>query len=755
MRLLWLLLTALLLTPVAVQAQARRHIVVILDTSKSMIKNDQKRLATLSTAMLFDLARPDLASGDTFEVIPFQSGGQQWTDSSEPCEDRAGAVIPAIRGSSSAAAGADLADKLRRAPYDANWTYFYPPLCTAVKRLEGREGQKVIVVVTDGKSDRSDLDQSLIRQKLVPKMLDQSIQLQVLAFGRAEGAAASAFFQPIVNSGGASLGQVFEDLSGDLLLENMIEIFGRCCAYTSEIVRGNRLQLRGRVIPENAAVVAFWKTAGAKPGFEFPSEPKPGLANELRTASEAGASYAVRWLTAPIPEAPVEIQLASPNAIVAILRPPEIELEWTDLSPFETLATQNDLCREVAVKLRGGSGEEPPDDIAVSFRVHGPDRDSGRNYVSDWEAASGGALNADRDARIYRVCPVFKDTFPEGSDFYLGRLEARAMRGEVVLETLTGVEGMAATVRPLLRIRSTPSKAGADRQSLGRSEVGCANFSLVLEPWERFEARAGRGEPFRLTAALDPKLDLGSGPLAGASVRLDGRPVRFKEPGRALWEAQLDADLIARLKRAANADAPEFPLKVCVETGRPTEGGTAGVELHFSLAEPPYRDMPLGALSDPFTIELEVAAPDFWQRYWSLLTLLLLLLLLALLAWYTRYRLTLPPDFRMAPAGAPGGPFLPQPLGEAPLFRKLAGLDSELPFETPGSPAPLGWVRPLGRDLYAFRPPQGAHGLQQEDGGGWKDAPTDGETYTIEARRSYRYQGPGGEMRTFRAEFEQ
>ena len=500
MRFAWLLLAALLL-PAAAQAQARRHIVVILDTSKSMGAegrgNDPKRLATLSTAMLFDLARPDLASGDTFEVIPFQSGGQRWTDASEPCEERAGEVIPAIRGASGAAAGADLADKLRRTPYDANWTYFYPPLCAAVNRLQGREGQKVIVVVTDGQSDRSDEDQRLILQKLVPKMLDQAVQLQVLAFGRAEGAAASAFFQPIVNPGGQSLGQVFEDLSGELLLENMIEIFGRCCAYTSEIVRGNRLQLRGRVIPENAAVVAFWKTAGARPGFEFPSEPKPGLANELRTATEVGASYAVRWLTAPIPEAPVEIQLASPNAIIAILRPPEIDLSWTDRTPFETLATQNDLCREIAVKLRGGSGMEPPDDITVSFRVHGPDRDSGRNYVGDWEAAAGGALNADRDARVFRVCPIFKDTFPEGSDFYMGRLEARAMRGEVVLSTLTGVEGMAATVRPLLRIappRPRPgpiARAWGVRRSVARISRCCWNHGNALRRGRLAASRFG------------------------------------------------------------------------------------------------------------------------------------------------------------------------------------------------------------------------------------------------------------------------
>ena len=145
--------------------------------------------------------------------------------------------------------------------------------------------------------------------------------------------------------------------------------------------------------------------------------------------------------------------------------------------------------------------------------------------------------------------------------------------------------------------------------------------------------------------------------------------------------------------------------------------GAAGVELHFSLAEPPYRDMPLGALSDPFTIEVEVAAPDFLQRYLSLLTLLGLLLLLLALAWYTRFRLTLPRDFRLATAGGPSGPFTAHPLGEPPLFRKLAGLDSERPVEAPGSPEPLGWVRPLGAELYAFRPPAGARGVQQEEGG--------------------------------------
>jgi len=761
MKQLSLLLLTGLLAISAAQAQARRHIVVILDTSKSMLEQDPKRLATLSTAMLFDLARPDLASGDTFEVIPFPSGGQKWTDSSEPCEERAGNIIEPTRGSSGPAAAANLQSQLAARAYDSNWTYFYPPLCTAMKRLESREGDRIIVVLTDGLSDRPDADQGLILGKLAGKMIETNTRLQVLAFGD-KASEASAFFQPVVNPSDPainpdrrSLGEVFEDPSGQQLVENMIEIFGRCCGYVSETVNGNQLRLRGRVIPENVAVVAFLKTK-AQPGFELsPSEPL-GMPNPVRTAAESGSSYALRWLTAPIPESAVPIRTASPNATIAILRPPEVELSWTNPEGFETLATRNDLCRQVELRLKGGTKEEPPEDITLSFRISGPE------YIDGWFPASGGELNADKDARLFQVCPVFKDTFPTGADSYLGRLEVRAMRGEVTLETLTGVEGMAATVKPLLRIRSTPATADADRTNLSRAEVGCANFALLLEPSERFEARAATGRPYRLTAALDPKADMRGGPLSGASVRLQvlgsvvaSRPVRADEPGRDLWTAELDSALIERLKRSENPEGQELPFQACVEIGRPSEGGPAEVGLHFSLAETPYRDMPLGALSDPFTVKLDIAHPDFWQRYWSLLTLLLLLLLLALLAWYTRYRLTLPPDFRAAPGASPQGPFTPQPLGEAPLFRKLAGLDAEFPIEAPGNQTPLGWIQPLGDDLYAFRPPADARELQQQVGAEWREVPSaDGRTYPVEARRSYRYQTSGGELRTFRAEFE-
>lgn len=755
MKQLALIVLAGLTLTAAAEAQARRHIVVILDTSKSMLQQDPKRLATLSTAMLFDLARPDLASGDTFEVIPFQSGGQKWTDSSEPCEERAGTIIEPTKGSSGAAAAANLQSQLESRAYDSNWTYFYPPLCAAMNRLGSREGDRIIVVLTDGLSDRADLDQSLILGKLAPKMAETNTRLQVLAFGD-KASEASAFFQPVVNPAGGSLGEVFEDPSGQNLLENMIEIFGRCCGYVSETVRGNSLALRGRVIPENVAVVAFWKTP-AQPGFELsPTEPL-GMPNPLRTASESGSSYALRWFTAPIPESAVPIKTAAPNATIAILRPPEVELSWTTPRGFEALATRNDLCQEVQLRLKGGSKEEPPDDITLSFRITGPE------YIDGWFPASGGELNADRDARIFEVCPVFKDTFPAGADSYLGRLEVRAMRGEVTLETLTGVEGMAATVKPLLRIRSTPATADADNANLSRAEVGCANFALLLEPWEGFEARAATGRPYRLTAALSPAAKLDSGPLSGAAVRLQvlgsavaSRPVRIDEPGRELWSAELDGPLIERLKRSGGAQGQELPFRACVEIGRPSAGGSAEVELHFSLAETPYRDMPLGVLSDPFTVKLEVAEPDILERYWSLATLLLLLVLLALMAWYTRYRLTLPPDFRAAPGAGPDGPFTPQPLGDRPLFKKLAGLDSELRLEAPGNQTPLGWIRPLGDELYAFRPPSAARELQQHVGGDWQAVPSaDGEVFQVEARRSYRYQTSGGETRTFRAEFEQ
>ncbi len=753
-----LLLTGLLL--LASTAQAARHIVVILDTSKSMLRQDPKRLATLSTAMLFDLARPDLASGDTFEVIPFQPGGQKWTDSSEPCEERSGGVVEPTRGSSGAAAGANLQTRLAALAYDADWTYFYPSLCVATKRLEAREGERLVVVLTDGLSDRADLDQSLILRKLAPRMLETNTRLLVLAFGD-QAAAASGFFQPVVNPSdpainpdGRSLGEVFEDPSGQNLLENMIEIFGRCCGYVSETVSGNSLRLRGRVIPENAAVVAFWKSA-VQPGFELsPTEPL-GTPNPLQVASEVGAAYALRWLTAPIPEALTPIRTAAPNATIAILRPPEIELSWATPRGFETLATRSDLCQTVALRLKGGSREPPPADITVSFRISGP------SYIDGWFPASGGELNSDGDAREFQVCPVFKETFPAGADSYLGRLEVRAMRGEVTLETLSGVEGMAATVKPLLRIRSTPATADADRGNLARSEVGCANFALLLEPWDRFEARASTGRPYRLTASLDPKAELRSGPLGGASVRLQiqgssvaSRPVREPQPGRDPWTAELDSALIARLKRSDSAEGSERPFQVCVEIGRPGQGGSAGVELHFSLAETPYREMPLGALSDPFTVKLEVAQPNLLQRYWSLATLLLLLLLLAALAWFARYRPTLPPDFRAASAPGPQGPFTPLPLGDAPLFRRVAALESELPMEAPGGQSPLGWFRPLAGDLYAFRPPAGARAVQQQVGADWRDVPTpDGNLYAVEARRGYRYQTSSGEVRTFRTEF--
>jgi hypothetical protein len=719
----WLRMVLLAL-PLASSAAAETHVRVVLDTSKSMIKNDPARLATLSTLLLYDLAQTNSTLGDSFEVIPFHPT-QKWASPSDPPPVGTGTRIRADYHDRGALARS-LSE--RELPYNAQWTYWYPGLLAATAELEATPGGasdvRVLVLVTDGlpEDKTRDEEEKKIREELMPRLQKAGIRLYVLAFGP-EAAPHRAFFDGLV-PGGTGLGEVFVDPDGSRLVETMIQVFSHGFGYTQVgpwTLPVGSIDLAGGETHTRVAVVLYWKQP--KPPALVLHGPRgavnaPGGVLEGR---EKGASYQMEWVLAPR-SGPHPIAPAAAGATVAVLRPAQIALEIRAARPGgqvrQVMAGQEVKWQVLVKPAAGGKGD--PGEVELSYRVQGPR--SGKSYAWSEEPEAPPAFDHGTvvpEGRLYPIFPKWREP-GEGQRLYVGYLEVTARRGAKILAALTGPQAHAVEVYPRLNIAPVPSVGDAVPEgsvavrALGRWERGCARFQLDL--------RAGRmPELAQGLRAVLPASTPQTGSLTKATYMLDGLPLEID--GISSGSYTSDWTRGRALKPAELLGQHE----VCIQMGKPLAGDPGKpVELPvaFTLLASPYDTFDV---VEPFHFKALIAPPTWIELWAARLALILSLLGLLAVLWFLRGRPDLPQDLRVAVARAGSrSRLVPQELAEASLAARALGLVGERPVLSEVGGVRLGALKPVRDGLYRFRPARGVAVRTPEDqavelNGGWAD----------------------------------
>jgi len=709
------------------------HVRVILDNSRSMLKNDIPRLATLSTVLLYDLANPNISMGDSFEVITF--------DTSWPLGKWKSGPPPAHTGSSVRVkhlGRAAFVDEITKIPYTAANTYYYPVLKLAVEDLKSTPGgaadRRVIVLVTDGLPEDPDLE--LIKKDLVSQLGAAGIRLYILALGP-EAASKSAILHEIL--GGPNVGDLFVDSTGRDLLRTMIQIFSRSFGYSSDaavtISGPVSLNLEGGQRPSRTAVVSYWTNAMVP---QLRLQPPPGGSvnspDGVRSAQEKGASFSVIWTLGPSPGL-YTLPPVAPGAAVAVLRPAALLL---DVQPQkagdQTHSTMASVQFPLRVMVRPHGGMKgDPGPVDFSYQAHGPRH--GAQY--DWDdrpEASPSAGVANAEGRYFDILPSFTPDRGGPREFYEGWLTVDLRRHESVIGTLTH----RVLVYPYVQLLATPPAVIATVHGQARAiqphETGCAIFEFrvngVLPHADR--------PVYPLRADIDPALKPDVR-FSGARYTLDGSPLDYDETA----DTQSDWYVGKSLSRETLVGKHE----ACVQIGRPKNADPsrpADIPLRFTLLETPYSSSPT---VEPVTLRVFLAMPGYLERYAAFLALGLTLLILAILAWYTRFRPQLPPALLLASARSDA----PEPLPASRLpngspVMRLLGLTPERFLFAENGALLLGRVKPVNGQVYRFRPASGVNvaGPKPTTASAMTEALAVGRTYTAHV---------GGAAYDFRLEY--
>jgi hypothetical protein len=738
-------------------ACAADHVRVILDNSGSMKGNDSPRLAALSTLLLYDLADPNLTRDDNFEVLTFDPAQPLgfWRSGPPPVQN--GPRIKALAGQRAA-----LADQLKAIPYKANNTYYYPILKEAITDLKATPGgttdRRVIVLITDGMPEDPEPYRSQIAHDLLSELEPNRIRLYVIAFGpdASRGDHADRL-REILRSNGVA--EPLIDPTGQNLLDSMIRIFSRSFGYSYDnptLDNGRTLlDLERGNSPARVAMVTFW-TKSAAPSLTV-SPPPNGILNNpdgIQTGQETGAAYRLAWVVRP--NAGHYKLEGSPGATVAVLRPatllldvipkpPVTQTQVTMASPSEYEHVEFPL--RVMTRLPGGVRGDPGGDLKFSFITHGPS--SPRGY--DWDLSAQGAINPNgespnHDGRYYDIAPWFPPDKESGREYYEGWVTAEVRRGDATL----GAARHRILVYPFLRLSPDPpfgdaAVDGQVREIRGR-ETGCATFKFRIDGTlphpdrPMYSLRAVVDKSF----ADDPR-------LVRARFTLDGAPVDYEDTVSDHHSAWYGG-------RPLGVDALKATHNFCITGGKPRSmdrGPVVEVPLQFEIMEPPYDSLQsVRPVAVPWSLKARIAPPTFVEKYGSWLAIALGLLALLLIAWYTRYRATVPPTLRWAVAkgNSPSAP-VPAMLGDGPLIPRLLGMKvSRVAYVDVAAGAwELGKVRPVDADLYEFVPAAGVTiaGGTIEDG-----QPGGGLSHLLAVRQTYQAKaGDRGEY-VFRLEYD-
>lgn len=689
-----LIIPAILLLALAVsQAVASSHVRVILDTSGSMIHNDPPRLAILSTILLYDLAHPNLSLDDTFAVMPFERTTPLWRSGAPPSVQRA--WIRAERDKR-----AEFANAIKSLEYNAPHTYYFPFLMAAFSDLKDKgtpNDRRVIVLVTDGVPE--DADPGMIQRELVPELRRLNMRLYILALGP-EAASHSREIQDV--TGGTSVGELFIDPDGRRIPENMIEIFRRSFGYTGEPgtagATPSTIDLESQQTPDRVAVVLYWRKP-AKPEFRVRTVPDGdvNIPEGLHSAEVSGGSYSVSWILAPR-RGLHKMFTSAEGASFVVLRPASLSIEIQPQRPegqiYSAIAKTPFPLRVLVRPIGGNRGD--PGTVELSFQVHGPRQGNGYAWDGD-KLGAYGAGTGTSEGRYFDIAPQFPRDPQPPQAYYEGYISVEVRRGEAIIGSLSGDHAHRVLVYPYMQIQPGPqtdyAKINGLQRALGRHEIGCASFRFNLEGSLPHPA-----DPvYSLRAVVDPALRSNPG-LYGAQYTLDSEALSYgSTPGRRPGNWFTGRHLSR--KGLLNDEH-----QLCILLGKPREVDTSRpieMNVQFTMIENPYDTYSAVA---PFTLKVLIGPPTWVEKYASWLALALALLVLLLQLWYYRFRPEVPESLRCLTGNPPSNP---QPLGEGPAMRRLLGLRLDKSVLLDNGSYTLGWVRPINRELYLFRPASG------------------------------------------------
>lgn len=673
---------------------AANHVRVILDTSGSMAQNDRSRLATLSTLLLFDLAKPNLSLDDSFAVMPFDRTIAEWKSGPPPAVQ--GPWIRAVRDHRS-----DLVDSIRNLKYDVGHTYYFPFLSAAIGDLKQQRhsasDRRVIVLVTDGVPE--DPDTGLIQRELLPQLQHENIQLYVLALGPQADSHSREIETAI---GETNVGQLFIDKDGTRVVENMIAIFSRSFGYTAAVdrVAGGLadLDLAAQQHPDRVAVVLYWKKPNT-PELQLQAPSVAGISNPdgLRTAEETGGSYSVRWVLAPS-AGPHRLKTTAEGANVAVLRPASLMVEILPQpasTPIYAAIATTPL--PLRVMLRGiGGNQGDPGPVKLWFQVHGP-RDNDDYEWSDEQTGATGEGTPTQEGRYFDIVPQFTRNPKAPQPYYHGYITFQVKRGGAVIGELMGENAHHVLVFPWMQISIVPPSAFAgvngQPRALGPQSMGCASFQFHVEG-----SLPHPGEANYSVQAVIARNAQVSRSLAEAEYTLDHESLSYGSNSGLRSGDWLTG---RSLSKQALLDGQHLVCVVPAPIWSGTLSPATDLSVQFKLLEAPYDSYQ--AIS-PFTFKVLLGPPTWTQKYSAWLGGLLALLILALQFWYQRFRPEVPYNLRSSSGNPERGL---EPLGAGSLVRRFLGLIVDRPVLLDSGSYTAGWVRPINAELYQFRPARG------------------------------------------------
>lgn len=693
---MWAVLTNCFLTTGAAAAD---HVRVILDTSGSMVHNDQPRLAILSTILLYDLAKPNLTLDNTFKVIPFDPHMPEWRSGPPPTVSGTW-VTPSWDSQHARDLRDPFVTAVKAFQYRAPHTYYYPYLLAAISDIEQTRAapsdRRFIVLVTDGVPEDPDPDR--IKEELVPRLRQHNIRLFILAFGP-QAAGHSETIQKAL--GGTNVGELLVDQDGSRLLLHMIEIFSHSFGYTADqpqVVSGaTELDLEGHQTPDRVAVAVYW-TNPNKPQLRLAPPPGGNVNNPegVRNASVSGASYSMTWVLAPQPGT-FMLSSDGTGATAVVLRPTRLTVETQGPCGQLPPAVVAGARFHVHLLVTPSEHRGDPGQVELSYQVHGPRVGSGFEWDGERGAPDGLGI-PEAEGRCFEISPAFDRDPSPSEEYYHGYLTVELRRGGALVGSLTGDLAPRISVYPHFHLRPDPAGGNArvdeHERDLQRREWGCATFNLDL---------SGRlphpnQSTYSLRAVMDQSLQ--SDPrLFGAQYKLDKEALQYeavRDSRSGDWSTG----------RRLSKDQLLGRHEICVQVGKPKElraDRTVRLKVEFTLNQYPYDSR---SLTEPFTLVAGIAPPSWREKYSASLALGLGLALILMQLWYFRYRPELPPDLRFSTGkgGLAASSYL---LGEGSVTRRWLGLLVEKPAFADNGSYTLGWVRPNTDELYEFRPAKG------------------------------------------------
>jgi hypothetical protein len=602
--LLFCILTTISLPPMTMATN--NHVRVVLDISKSLsISNpsrgwptDPKRLAILSTILLYDLAQPNPSLGDSFEIIPFD---EDWKWKNEPPKSQRPAIKIEPGGQRH-----EFVAALNSLKYNGKQTYYYPGLLRAIEDLKNTPNEKkdvrTLVLVTDGLPEQKNREAKLIRDKLIPLIEKHQIHLYILAFGK-EAYKNQPFFENMITSsdGLNSLGEFLVDENGEELLFHMIKIFSSNFGYTFErpqtLPNVNKLDLEGNIVPSRVAVIVYSNHWPKKvPSLKLTPPPKGKLnaPDGVQSAREKGGSYSLEWVLSPN-KGEYKFRTNIRNGSVAILRPSRVELKVLPAPPHTTQTewalADKKLHFKILVKSPTGAKGDPGE-VKLSYTPFG---ENIPDPLGQKLAPPPGTSVVTQEGRIYDIIVHFPKNPQDSEKDYVGYLELEAYRGRAKV----GANQHRILIKASGIFYYTGGPIEIDLGTLGVDSVHCKPLTFKNQPQHQGE--------------VDFELE-----------RMKMLP----------WGHRLEIRLIpgARVLQA-NGDSlsvtPKEQFEVCLKTGDNVGSSTAIGEKWLELRvkdsnEPEHRV--------PIQLRWQVQGLTFWARWgWLIILVLSIIALLTLI----------------------------------------------------------------------------------------------------------------------------